>query len=268
MMRLTFKPRKARRLRIAADRIDLPAIARVAQDDVSDEGRQQKDDDGHGNRSDLPLPPPGERRLKARYRAAGGEKQGRAAERRHAAKRHHEGRHLEPGDGEALEVAAGEPDSGRRQRGQAPAVADTALADGETVVQAALGDDGRHQSGEGEQRADREIDAGGQNHEGHADREQAGDRHLPHHVEEVDRGEEPRFDDGEQHHQRDEEQGRREARDEAEDVDASILGRFQPRLAHAMSPFKPPRKRRRYSRALSSSPSGFPASPWCARFRR
>ena len=61
------------------------------------------------------------------------------------------------------------------------------VADGEAVRQAALGDRGRDQAGEGEQRADRKVDAGGQDDEGHADREQAGDRDLPHDVEEVDR---------------------------------------------------------------------------------
>ena len=62
------------------------------------------------------LAPPDEVRLEAADRAAGGEEQRRAAEDRHAAERHHEGRHLQPGDGEALEIAAGEPDRDRRQR--------------------------------------------------------------------------------------------------------------------------------------------------------
>src|SRR6202042_3562263 len=95
------------------------------------------------------------------------------------------------------------------------------------------------EASEGEQRADRKIDARGQNDESHADREQAGDRHLPHHVEQVDLRQEARLDDREQQHQRDEEQRRREARDEAEDVYPPILRRFQPRLAHEMSPLKP-----------------------------
>ena len=49
----------------------------------------------------------------------------------------------------------------------------------------------------------------------------------------------PRLNDREQNHQDDKEQQRREARDEAEDVDSLVLGRFQPRLAHVNSPFKP-----------------------------
>ena len=141
---------------------------------------------GTGTGPIFALPPPGERRLEARYRAAGGEQKRGAAESRHAAERHHERRNFKPGDGEPLQPAAGESDRDRRERGGEPAIADAALADGEAILHAALGDGGGDEAGEGEQRADREIDAGGQDDEGHADREQAGDRHLPHHVEEVD----------------------------------------------------------------------------------
>src|SRR4029077_7144232 len=74
---IDVEPRQARRLGIPADRIDLPAVAHVAQDDVGDESREQEDDDWNGNRSDLALPPPSERRLEARYRAAGGEQKRR-----------------------------------------------------------------------------------------------------------------------------------------------------------------------------------------------
>ena len=144
---------------------------------------------GTGTWPMLALAPPDEVRVEAADRAAGGEEQRRAAEDRHAAERHHEGRHLEPGDGEALQEAAGQPDGDRRERRELPAIAERvlALADGEAVGDAALGDGGGDQPGEGEQRADREVDAGGEDDEGHADREQAVDRHLAHDVEQVER---------------------------------------------------------------------------------
>ena len=224
MIAIDVEAREARGLGVAADRIDLPAIAGIAQRDVRERRGGEKDDDRDRHRADLALAPPGERRLEAGDRSAGGEQKRRAAKGRHAAERHHERRNLEPGDRQPLEIAAGEPDRDRRERGQAPAVADAALADGEAVLEAAFGHRRGHQPGEGEQRADRKIDAGGQNHEGHADRQKAGDRNLPHHVEEIDRGQEPRLDDREQHHERDEEQRRREPGDEAEDVDAAEPG--------------------------------------------
>ena len=138
-----------------------------------------------------------------------------------------------------------DPDRDRRERRGDPAVADAALSDGEAVLEPALGDGRRDQPGEGDQRADRQVDAGGQDHEGHADRKQPGDRHLPHDVEEVDRGEEPRLDDGEQRHQHDQEDRRRETRDEAEDVEALVLGRFRrSRFGHRFPSFKPRQRRR------------------------
>src|SRR5205823_8577351 len=73
------------------------------------------------------------------------------------------------------------------------------------------------------QRPDREVDAGGQDDEGHADRQQADDRHLPHHVEQVDRVEEARLDRGEDRHQHDEEDQRREARQQPQHVAAPGL---------------------------------------------
>ena len=79
---------------------------------------------GTGTGPDLALAPPGERRLEAADRAAGGEQQRRAAKDRHAAERHDEGRHLQPGDREALQTAAGEADRDRRERRQRPAVAE------------------------------------------------------------------------------------------------------------------------------------------------
>ena len=186
----------------------------------------KEDDDRDRHRTDLALAPPGERGLETGNRPAGCEQQRCAAERRHAAEGHHEGGHLEPGDRQALEVAAGEADSDCRERGETPAVSDAALADGEPVFQAALGDGPGHQPGKGEKRANREIDACGQDDESHADGEQAGDRHLPHHVEEIDRGEEARLDQGEKRHQRDEEQRRGEPGDEAKDVEALPFAGF------------------------------------------
>ena len=90
-----------RRFRIAADRIDLPAVARVAQHDMGEDGEGEEDDDRHRHLpEDAALAPPDEIRVEAADRPAAGEEQRRAAEHRHAAERHDEGRHLEPGDGE------------------------------------------------------------------------------------------------------------------------------------------------------------------------
>ena len=80
-----------------------------------------------------------------------------------------------------------------------PAIAERVLAgaDGEAVGEPALVDRRRDEAGESEQRTDRKIDAGGQDDEGHADREQADDRHLAHHVEQIERAQEARLTDGE-----------------------------------------------------------------------
>ncbi len=117
--------------------------------------RGEKDDDRDRDRADLALAPPGERGLEAGDRSAGGEQERRAAKGRHAAERDHERRNLEPGDREALEIAAGDPDRDGGQGGGAPAVADAALADGEAVLEPALFHRRGDKSGEGEQRADR-----------------------------------------------------------------------------------------------------------------
>ena len=58
----------------------------------------------------------------------------------------------------------------------------------------------------------------GQDDEGHADREQPVDRDLAHDVEQVERREEARLDDGEHRHQHEQEDQRREAGQEANDV--------------------------------------------------
>jgi hypothetical protein len=187
---------------------------------------------GMGTGPILPWPHQAKEGSKPEIGPPGREQERRAAKRRHAAERHHEGRHFQPGDREALQIAAGEADRNGRERGKPPAVADPAFPHGEPILQAPLGDGPGDQSGEGEQRADREVDAGGQDDEGHADREQAGDRHLPHHVEEIDRREEARLDHGEERHQRDEEQRRGEPGDEAKDVEASPLARVsKPRFS-------------------------------------
>ena len=79
---------------------------------------------------------------------------------------------LSPRDRKALQIAASEADRDRCERGELPAVSDPGLADCKPVLQAALGDGRAHQPGKGEERADRQVDAGGQDDEGHADSEQ------------------------------------------------------------------------------------------------
>ena len=59
-------------------------------------------------------------------------------------------------------------------------------------------------AGEGEQRPDREVDAAGQDHEGHAQRDHRVDAGLLHHVEQVRDGEEMRGEDGEEAREDDE----------------------------------------------------------------
>ena len=112
-------------------------------------------------------------------------------------------------------------DGDRGEGREIPAVAGRLLAcaDGEAVGDAALRDRRGDEAGKGDQRADREVDAGGQDDEGHADREQAVDRDLAQDVEEVERREEARLGDREARHQHDQEDERREAGQEADDVD-------------------------------------------------
>ncbi len=145
------------------------------------------------------------------------------AKYRHAAKRHNEGGNLEFGDGDALQIAAGQPNKNCRKCCQRPAIADCRIAHGEAVLHAALGHGCRHQSGEGQQRAHGKIYAGGEDHKGHADGEQAGDGHLAHDVEEVDRGQEARLHDGENRHEQKQKNQRREARQEGEGVEGPVV---------------------------------------------
>src|ERR1700722_547275 len=217
---------EARRLGIAADRIDLPSIARVAQHDMGEDGEGDEDNDWRRHRSDLALTPPDIVRIKAADRSAAGKEQRRAAKDRHAAEGYDEGRHFESRYCLSLKPAAGDADKDRREGGQRPAVAERVLgrADREAVRDPALVYGGCNETGEGEQRADRQIDAGGEDHEGHANREKAVDRNLAHHVEEIERAQKPRLADGEARHQHDEENQRREARDESDEIGLRLGG--------------------------------------------
>ena len=66
---------------------------------------------GTGTGPILPWPHQTKFGIEAADRSAAGEQQRRAAKHRHAAERHDEGRHLEPGDREALERSRREADS-------------------------------------------------------------------------------------------------------------------------------------------------------------
>ena len=57
MMRADVQPGEPRRLRIAADRIDLPAVARVAQHDMGEDGEGEEDDDRDGATMAGPIRP-------------------------------------------------------------------------------------------------------------------------------------------------------------------------------------------------------------------
>ena len=101
----------------------MPAEPGIGEDDMGDDGEGQEHDDRHGHRSDAALPPPDVVFVKAADRAAAGDQQGGAAERRQPAESHDEGRHLEPGDREALQPAAENADDrGDDHRGK-PAIA-------------------------------------------------------------------------------------------------------------------------------------------------
>jgi len=117
---------------------------------------------------------------------------------------------------------ASQADKNCRECRQRPAIADCRVTNGETVLHAALGHGCRDQSGEGQQRAHGKVDARSQNHKGHADGEKAGDGHLAHDVEEVDRREEAWLHDGENRHEQKQEDQRRKAREEGEGVEGPV----------------------------------------------
>ena len=110
-----------------------------------------------------------------------------------------ERRDFQAGDGKALDGTGGRAGDNRHQHGERPAIAEAGRigADGKAVLQAALGDRGRGQAGERDQGAYREVDAGGEDHEGHAERQETVDRDLPHNVDEVEREKEARLQPGE-----------------------------------------------------------------------
>ena len=138
---------------------------------------------------------------------------------------------------QAVPISAG----GEERQGPAPAGGLGRGADGEAALEAALGDDGGTQAGQRHDRAHRQVDAAGEDDEGHADGEQAVDRDLAHDVEQVERLEEARLDDGEHGHQDQEEDQGREPGEEAEQVDLAgrrcpASGRHGPLAAHVRPP--------------------------------
>ena len=90
------QPGEPRRFRVAANRVDLAAVAGVAEHDVGEHGEGEEDDHRHRHRPKIrPWPHQTKSGSKPRDRPARGEEKRGAAERRHAAERDHEGRHPE-----------------------------------------------------------------------------------------------------------------------------------------------------------------------------
>jgi hypothetical protein len=230
---------------------------------VGDERQRQEDHHRDRHRAEVALPPPAVGLLEAGDRPAARQQEGGTAEGRHAAQRDHERGHAQAGDGEALQPARGRADRQRRQQRQEPAVA-RGLGLGphrEAALQPALGDGGRRQPGQRHHRAHREVDAAGEDDEGHADREQAVDRDLPHDVEEVQRPQEARLEQREGGHQDEQEDQRRQLGQQAERVDprpaaaiAARAGRPRPDLTLHHPPPQPARTMDRGSRPWSSTP--------------
>src|SRR5262249_19461907 len=158
------QPREPRCLRVAADGIDLATVTRVAEDDMSKHRKGEEDHYRHRYLTeDTSLAHPDEVRFEPTDRAAGGEQKRRAAERRHAAERYHEGWHFQPGDRQALQKPSDKPDPDRSQGSEVPTVACRLLAcaDREAIGETAFRNRSRDQAGKSDQRADREVDAGG-----------------------------------------------------------------------------------------------------------
>ena len=159
---------------------------------------------------------------------------------------------------------------GEQRQRPAPAVRLGLGADGEAALEAALGDHGGAEPGQRHDRADREVDAAGQDDEGHADRQQAVDRDLAHDVEQVERLQEARIEDGEHRHQHEQEDQRRKLGEKAEQVDGGAgapldLTAHRRSTAHIASPWparmepgsraQVKRTRGRAARRVSSSSS-------------
>src|SRR5262249_53493093 len=91
-----------------------------------------------------------------------------AAERRQRPERDDEGIDARPGDDEAVDRPADKTDGDRQQEGKRD-------GDGGRIL---LGEQARHDSGDGEERADRQVGARGQDREGHPDRDDPDDGDL------------------------------------------------------------------------------------------
>ena len=140
-----------RRLGIAADRIDLPAIARVAQHDVGEDGADEEDDHRHRHlAADLPWP----------HQTKSGSKPliGPPPANSSAAPRNTDMPPSVTTKGGTLSRVIAEPwmkpparpTRDRGERREVPGIAEgvLALADGEAVGEAALGDGGGDEAGQ------------------------------------------------------------------------------------------------------------------------
>ena len=171
---------QARGLGIAADRIDLAAVARVAQHDVAEHGEGQEDE--HRDRH-CPKIRPWPHQTKSGSKPLIGPPSAKSS----AAPRKTD---MPPSvttkGGTLSRVIArpwssppSRPDRDRGERREIPGVAETSPA--RPTEKRRRGRPSRsppRPGREGQQRADGQVDAGGQDDEGHADGEQAVDRHL------------------------------------------------------------------------------------------
>src|SRR5579863_742639 len=148
----------------------MSAVPRVALHDVARGGDQREYDDGNRNMDDGSRAPPSKPGIEARDRSTVVENERGAAPDGHTPQSDDEGRNAEQSDGPPLQVSRRRAHRGGRAQCNEP-------AQGEIGSERSRGVRSRH-PGEGKQRSHRQIDAGGQNHEGHSDRDDAVDRAL------------------------------------------------------------------------------------------
>ena len=199
-----------RRLAVAADHVNVAAEARVGEHEVRDEQHRRGDDDDPRDAGDAAR---AERRDERRHGI--GDLSAHQHRRDAVADLHHGERHDEGGD--ADQRHAGGVDRGRARSRRASAKITAKPAGQRHVGDVHVGflqrEPGDDDAGDVGDRRDRKVDLRAEDHEGQADRDDRGDRHLVQDVEEVRGGQERRARRAEEDHQAEQ---RREGRDVAE----------------------------------------------------
>src|SRR4051794_34112162 len=167
--------RDPRRLHVAADRVGVLAVLRVAQRDVEDD--RNRDEDQHRSRARAD---PGVLVRQHADRLAVRVVLGEATGRHHHAERGDEGRDVAVGRERAVDQAGHQPDAQARRDWDQRRHAGERGEDGAGVARL-LRQAGRDHGREGHDRARGEVDAAGDDHLRHADRQQARHRDLQDH---------------------------------------------------------------------------------------